>query len=77
MLEGDRGHPYDRLVARGWPVLAASLTYVVLEALLAGAGLAARNSMTAAVAVDAVVVGLLVAAAALTGALAPDEETRK
>ena len=28
LMTGDRGHPYDRLVARGWPRLAASGAYI-------------------------------------------------
>jgi UDP-GlcNAc:undecaprenyl-phosphate/decaprenyl-phosphate GlcNAc-1-phosphate transferase len=35
VLVGDRSHPYDRLVRRGWPALAASLLYVAAEAVLA------------------------------------------
>ena len=30
LLAGDRGHPYDRLVARGWPVLRPALAYIGL-----------------------------------------------
>jgi UDP-GlcNAc:undecaprenyl-phosphate GlcNAc-1-phosphate transferase len=74
LLAGDRGHPYDHLVARGWPPLTSSLAYVALATILAiGAVVAARlGSITAAVMVDVAAAGLLVIAAASTGALTPD-----
>jgi UDP-GlcNAc:undecaprenyl-phosphate/decaprenyl-phosphate GlcNAc-1-phosphate transferase len=77
-MTGDRRHPYDQLVARGWPRSAASLTYVGIEALLAvGVVVAAHlTSMTAAVVVDVVAAAGLTAGAAATGALSPDEEAR-
>lgn len=76
LMAGDRGHPYDRLVARGWPRSAASLAYVGMEVLLAGGALVAVHlgSMTAAIAVDSLGAVLLVACAAATGALTPDQE---
>ncbi len=78
LVTGDRGHPYDRLVQRGWPVVAASGVYIVTSALVATGVLVAVHliSMTAAVAVDAATTLLLVAGAAATGALTPDEEAR-
>jgi UDP-GlcNAc:undecaprenyl-phosphate GlcNAc-1-phosphate transferase len=78
LMTGDRGHPYDRLVARGWPDLAASLAYVALGAMLATGALIAAHlaSMAAAVAVDVAAAALLVASAAATGSLTPDQETR-
>jgi UDP-GlcNAc:undecaprenyl-phosphate GlcNAc-1-phosphate transferase len=74
LVVGDRGHPYDRLVARGWPVLGASLAYVGAELGLAALALAlaAARSAVAAVVAAAVVALALVAAAALTGSLVPD-----
>ncbi len=74
LTTGDRGHPYDRLVARGWPRLAASGAYAGVEAVLAtGAVVAARSgAMAAALCVAFVAAALLVAGAAATGALAPD-----
>ena len=77
-LAGDRGHPYDRLVARGWPYPAASLAYIGMEAILAaGAVVAARRaSLVWAVALDLVAAGLLVWAAAVIGALGPNKEAR-
>jgi UDP-GlcNAc:undecaprenyl-phosphate GlcNAc-1-phosphate transferase len=76
LLAGDRGHPYDRLVARGWPAPAASLAYIGLEAMLTAGALVAVHlaSVTAAVIIDVAAAVLLVASGAGTGALTPDEE---
>ena len=78
LMAGDRGHPYDRLVDRGWARPAASLSYIGMEAVLVGGALVAvhAGSMAAAVAVDALGAVLLVASAMATGALTPDQETR-
>ena len=78
LMTGDRGHPYDRLVARGWSRPAASLSYIGFEAVLATGTVVAVHlrSMPAAVAVDIAGAALLVAAAAVTGALTPDQEAR-
>jgi UDP-GlcNAc:undecaprenyl-phosphate GlcNAc-1-phosphate transferase len=71
---GDRGHPYDRLVTKGWPPLAASTGYVGTELALGAAALAVaathREVPAALAAAGAAVV--LVAGAALTGSLVPD-----
>ena len=78
LMAGDRGHPYDRLVDRGWNRSAASLAYVGMEAVLAvGAVVAVHlGSMAAALVVDIVAAVLLVTSAMLTGALTPDQESR-
>jgi UDP-GlcNAc:undecaprenyl-phosphate GlcNAc-1-phosphate transferase len=78
LMAGDRGHPYDRLVARGWPRPAASLAYIVAQAVLAAGVVVAVHlgSLTAALAVDGAGAALLVASAAATGALRPDQEAR-
>ena len=79
LLSGDRGHPYDRLVARGWPRIAASLAYIAFGGLLAGGAVAAAHlgSMQAAFLTALAAGVLLVAAAWVTGALAPvDGATR-
>jgi UDP-GlcNAc:undecaprenyl-phosphate GlcNAc-1-phosphate transferase len=63
---GDRGHPYDRLVQRGWPRPAAALTYVTVELVLVAAALSLyreRSVVPGAVAV--VVVALVVLASAI------------
>jgi UDP-GlcNAc:undecaprenyl-phosphate GlcNAc-1-phosphate transferase len=73
---GDRGHPYDRLVDRGWPGPAASLLYITVGALCAGVGLilAVPHTSTPAV-VGAVAVALvLLGTAAGTGVLTPETE---
>ena len=76
VLAGDRGHPYDRLVARGWSRPAASAAYIVAQGVLAvGAVLAYRQgSLGAALAVDVAGGVALVVAAGLSGALTPDKE---
>jgi UDP-GlcNAc:undecaprenyl-phosphate GlcNAc-1-phosphate transferase len=78
-LAGDRRHPYDLLVARGWPRPAASLTYIGVEAVLAAGAVAAAHlgSMTAAVVMDLAAAAVLVAVAGTTGALAPDQRTAR
>jgi UDP-GlcNAc:undecaprenyl-phosphate GlcNAc-1-phosphate transferase len=74
LLAGDRGHPYDRLVDRDWPPLAASGAYIGVSAVLAAAAVVAVHvaSSTAAVVADVVAVVLVVAGALGTGALSPD-----
>jgi UDP-N-acetylmuramyl pentapeptide phosphotransferase/UDP-N-acetylglucosamine-1-phosphate transferase len=76
ILAGDRGHPYDRLVARGWPRSSASAAYIAAQGILTiGATLAYRQSSLAlAVVVDLVGAAALVVAAGLVGALTPDQE---
>jgi len=78
LMAGDRGHPYDRLVARGWHRAAATLSYIGMEAVLAGGALAAvhQGSMAAAVAVDTAGAALLIGSAGASGALAPETEAR-
>jgi UDP-N-acetylmuramyl pentapeptide phosphotransferase/UDP-N-acetylglucosamine-1-phosphate transferase len=73
---GDRRHPYDRLVDRGWPRLGASAAYIVVELAFAAAAVAtAATHRTAAAVVCAAVAALaLVAAAALVGSLVPEPE---
>ena len=74
LVLGDRGHPYDRLVAKGWPALGASMAYVGAEIVLVALALAvapAAGSGPALVAALATAV-VLVAAAALAGSLVPD-----
>ncbi len=76
VLAGDRGHPYDRLVARGWARPSASAAYIAAQGILTvGAVLAyRRSSLALAVAVDVAGAVALVVAAGLVGALSPDEE---
>jgi UDP-GlcNAc:undecaprenyl-phosphate GlcNAc-1-phosphate transferase len=74
LTAGDRGHPYDRLVTRGWPRLSASLVYLGVEALVAVAAVAIAHHATqgAAVVLDLAVAVALVVLASAAGALAPD-----
>jgi UDP-GlcNAc:undecaprenyl-phosphate GlcNAc-1-phosphate transferase len=63
---GDRGHPYDRLVQRGWPRPAAALAYVTVELVLVAIALSLyreRSATPGAVAV--VIVALVVLASAV------------
>jgi UDP-GlcNAc:undecaprenyl-phosphate/decaprenyl-phosphate GlcNAc-1-phosphate transferase len=79
LTAGDRGHPYDRLVTRGWPRISASLAYIGMEALLAAGVVVAvhQRSLKISVGVDIAAAALLVATAAATGALHPDQEARR
>ena len=76
VLAGDRGHPYDRLVDRGWARPSASAAYIAAQGVLAVAAVLAyrRGSLGAAIAVDVAGAVVLVVAAALVGALTPDKE---
>ena len=75
LLAGDRGHPYDRLVARGWPRTGASLAYIGVEALLGlGAVITAHHfGVRAIITFDVATAAVLVTLAAATGALSPDQ----
>lgn len=76
LMTGDRGHPYDHLVIRGWPRILASAAYIGMELLLTAAVIFAvhRSSLRVAVIVDVLAAIVLVAAAAGTGALSADQE---
>jgi UDP-GlcNAc:undecaprenyl-phosphate/decaprenyl-phosphate GlcNAc-1-phosphate transferase len=78
LMVGDRGHPYDRLVNRGWPPISVTMAYIVAEALLAVAAVIVvhRSTLAGAVLIDAVGAGLLISAAAAVGAISPDQEAR-
>jgi UDP-GlcNAc:undecaprenyl-phosphate GlcNAc-1-phosphate transferase len=74
---GDRRHPYDLAVARGWPPASAVLAYVGIEAVLATAAVAASKAPTLAGPLTCVLVSaaVVVTLAAACGALAPGPET--
>ncbi len=74
LVLGDRGHPYDRLVTRGWPTLGAALAYVGLELGLSAVALAVARAHgdVPAVAAAAATALVLVVAAAVTGSLVPE-----
>jgi UDP-GlcNAc:undecaprenyl-phosphate GlcNAc-1-phosphate transferase len=71
LLAGDRAHPYDLLVARGWSRTAASGSYIVLEvmtasvvSIVAGVGV---TSVPAILGIDLAVAVVVLAAAAVAG----------
>ena len=76
VLAGDRGHPYDRLVARGWPRPSASAAYIATQGILTVAAVVAyrQSSLALAIAVDLVATVALVVVAGLVGALTPYQE---
>jgi UDP-GlcNAc:undecaprenyl-phosphate GlcNAc-1-phosphate transferase len=70
LLAGDRAHPYDLLVARGWPRPAASAAYIAVEAVVvAVVAVVGHGSMAVALGVDLTVTVLVVGGAALVGGL--------
>jgi UDP-GlcNAc:undecaprenyl-phosphate/decaprenyl-phosphate GlcNAc-1-phosphate transferase len=73
LLAGDRAHPYDLLVARGWSRMAASGAYVSLEVMIVavvsivvGVGV---HSVPVALGIDLAVAGIVLGGAALVGGL--------
>jgi UDP-N-acetylmuramyl pentapeptide phosphotransferase/UDP-N-acetylglucosamine-1-phosphate transferase len=76
LVLGDRGHPYDRLVARGWPVAGASLLYIGVGLACAAVALcvAVPRSIVPSVVAAALVTVALLVAATTTGVLTPDSE---
>ena len=76
LLSGDRRHPYDLLVARGWSAGRAAGLYAALAAALGVAAVVAAgvHSLAAALAVAAAGALALVAGAARCGALDPGDE---
>ncbi len=73
ITSGDRRHPYDLAVARGWSRGAAALAYIGAEAVFAVVAVATSKAHPLAVPVASVVaVGVaMVAVAGLVGALSP------
>ena len=70
LLAGDRAHPYDLLVARGWPRPAASAAYIAVEAVvLAVVVVVGHGPMAVALGVDLSVAVLVLGGAALVGGL--------
>jgi UDP-GlcNAc:undecaprenyl-phosphate GlcNAc-1-phosphate transferase len=80
LLSGDRGHPYDRLVAGGWSPTVASATYIVAEVAVAVAVavvvLVGHTSMAAAVGLDGVVAVAVLGGGALAGGMTAPSEPR-
>jgi UDP-GlcNAc:undecaprenyl-phosphate/decaprenyl-phosphate GlcNAc-1-phosphate transferase len=76
LLAGDRRHPYDLLVAKGWTAAAASGGYVAAQGLVVViVAVVDHNSMTAAVVADAAVTAAVLGAAALVGGLSSPAST--
>ena len=76
LAEGDRGHSYDRLVARGVPAGVVSLVYITAQVVLGGVALVVsvpRSVIPAVTAAVAVAVALTLAGAG-GGVLTPEGE---
>ncbi len=74
LTAGDRQHPYDQLVARGWPRIAASGAYVGMELIVAVVVvLVASRSTVWALVVDGLVGTLVLIAAAFAGGMSPTQ----
>jgi len=70
LLAGDRAHPYDLLVARGWTRIAASASYIAVEVAVAIVVVVLRHgSMAVAIGIDLAVTLAALVGAALVGGL--------
>ena len=72
LLTGDRAHPYDLLVARGWSRVAASGAYVAVEVavlVVTVVAVVGHASMIIALGIDLVVALAVLGAAAIVGGL--------
>jgi UDP-GlcNAc:undecaprenyl-phosphate GlcNAc-1-phosphate transferase len=80
LLSGDRGHPYDQLVTRGWSRTTASVSYIAVEVAVAVAVgltvLVGHASMAAALGLDAAVAVAVLVGGALAGGMADPAGTR-
>lgn len=77
VLDGDRAHPYDLLVASGWSRTAATASYVVVEVVVVMmVAVIDHASMTVAVAIDLVVAAAVLGGAALLGGMSNPARTR-
>jgi UDP-GlcNAc:undecaprenyl-phosphate/decaprenyl-phosphate GlcNAc-1-phosphate transferase len=76
LLAGDRGHPYDRLVARGWAPMWATASYLGAALVLSVAAviMAHHGGSGIAVVVDVLLGAGLIGLSAWAGGLAPDKE---
>ena len=78
LLKGDRGHPYDVLVARGWSRTAASGAYIGVEVAVLVVTVVAvlgHASMTVALVLDLAVAVAVLGAAILAGGLSDSAGT--
>lgn len=77
LLAGDRAHPYDLLVARGWSRTRASGTYIGVEAAVVVVVAAfGRSSVVLAMTLDVAAAALVLGAAALVGAMSSPAGSR-
>jgi len=79
LLTGDRGHPYDLLVAGGWSRTAASAAYVGIEVgavVVVAAAVIGHASMAVSLGIDLAVGATVLGAAALVGGLSDPAGTR-
>lgn len=76
IVDGDRGHPYDRLVSRGWTTKRAAAAYVATALGLGTAGVVVSKSKTASLPAATVVVvaATMLGVAAATSLLQPSPE---
>jgi len=76
LLAGDRSHPYDLLVARGWTRTTASASYIAVEVAVAIVVVVGRHgTMAAAIGIDLAVTVVTLGGAALVGGLHDPAET--
>jgi UDP-GlcNAc:undecaprenyl-phosphate GlcNAc-1-phosphate transferase len=80
ILNGDRGHPYDRLVAGGWSRTAASGAYIAIEVFVAVAVavvvVVGHAPMVVALGIDVGVAVAVLGGAALAGGMTNPTGTR-
>ena len=77
IMDGDRAHPYDLLVASGWSRTAATASYIVVEVVVVTmVAVIDHASMTVAVAIDLVVAAAVLGGAALVGGMSNPAGTR-
>src|SRR5450755_3962179 len=76
ILDGVRGHPYDRLVAVGWSRTAASSAYIAVEVAVAVVVMVGHASMAVALGIDVAVAAALLGGAALAGGMNNPSRTR-
>jgi len=78
LVSGDRGHTYDRMVARGTRVGVVDLAFLAAQLVLGGIALTVSDShsVTLAISVTAATSVVILVAGAAGGVLAPEAETK-
>jgi UDP-GlcNAc:undecaprenyl-phosphate/decaprenyl-phosphate GlcNAc-1-phosphate transferase len=80
LLTGDRAHPYDLLVAKGWSCTAASAVYIALEVIIVIVVCVVfrmgSTSVAVALCIDVAVAVVVLGGAALVGGLSNNSESR-